>query len=45
MDAGPHVKVLTTREDAERVAVAMRDVDGVTATMISEAGGPVEVIS
>lgn len=44
MDAGPHVKVLTTREDAERVAVTMRDVDGVTATMISEAGGPAEVI-
>jgi diphosphomevalonate decarboxylase len=44
MDAGPHVKVLTTREDAERIAAAMRDVDGVTATMISEAGGPAEVI-
>lgn len=45
MDAGPHVKVLSTREDAERVASAMRDVDGVTATMVSEAGGPVEVIA
>lgn len=44
MDAGPHVKVLTTREDADRVATAMRDVDGVTATMVSEAGGPAEVI-
>ena len=44
MDAGPHVKVLTTRDDAEKVATAMRDVDGVTATMISEAGGPAEVI-
>jgi diphosphomevalonate decarboxylase len=45
MDAGPHVKVLTTRADAETVATAMRDVEGVTATMISEAGGPAEVIS
>lgn len=45
MDAGPHVKVLTTPADAEKVATAMRDVDGVTATMISEAGGPAEVIS
>ncbi len=44
LDAGPHVKVLTTREDAEKVATTMRDVDGVTATMISEAGGPAEVI-
>lgn len=45
MDAGPHVKVLTTVADAPRVANAVSSVDGVTHTMISEAGGPAEVIS
>jgi diphosphomevalonate decarboxylase len=45
MDAGPHVKVLTTVADAPRVANAVAGVDGVTHTMISEAGGPAEVIS
>jgi diphosphomevalonate decarboxylase len=45
MDAGPHVKVLTTAEDADDVARAMATVAGVTATMISKAGGPAEVIA
>lgn len=40
MDAGPHVKVLTTVEDAERVQAAVRHVDGVTAVTISAPGGP-----
>ncbi len=38
MDAGPHVKVLTTADDAPRVADAVRVVDGVTAVTISKAG-------
>lgn len=37
-DAGPHVKILTTAEDAERVQDAVRVVDGVTAVTISAAG-------
>ena len=36
MDAGPHVKVLTNTEHAETVSNALRSVDGVTTTMISE---------
>jgi diphosphomevalonate decarboxylase len=43
MDAGPHVKVLTTAADAPAVASALRAVDGVT-TSISSAGGPAEII-
>lgn len=43
MDAGPHVKVLTTVEDASAVANALRDAPGVTSTMISEPGGPAEI--
>lgn len=43
MDAGPHVKVLTSTEDAPAVARALRAVDGVTVT-VSEPGGPAEVI-
>jgi diphosphomevalonate decarboxylase len=44
MDAGPHVKVLTTASDADAVASALATVPGVTATMISTAGGPAEVV-
>jgi diphosphomevalonate decarboxylase len=44
MDAGPHVKVLTTPADADRVATALHAVDGVTTTMISESGGPASVV-
>ncbi|HEY5925403.1 MAG TPA: diphosphomevalonate decarboxylase [Kofleriaceae bacterium] len=44
MDAGPHVKVLTTAEDADAVARGLASVAGVTQTLISRAGGPAEVI-
>ena len=43
MDAGPHVKVLTTAEDAADVARALGAVEGVSSTLISEVGGPAEV--
>ncbi|HEY1813063.1 MAG TPA: diphosphomevalonate decarboxylase [Kofleriaceae bacterium] len=38
MDAGPHVKVLTSTGDADAVAAAMRDVPGVTDVIISGVG-------
>jgi diphosphomevalonate decarboxylase len=44
MDAGPHVKVLTSIDDASTVEAAVRAVPGVTSTMISAPGGPAEVI-
>jgi diphosphomevalonate decarboxylase len=44
MDAGPHVKVLTTIEDADYVARALSAVEGVTATTVSEPGGPAYVV-
>jgi diphosphomevalonate decarboxylase len=44
MDAGPHVKVLTTADDADAVAAAMKLVRGVSETIVSTAGGPAEVI-
>jgi diphosphomevalonate decarboxylase len=44
MDAGPHVKVLTTVDDAEHVARALANVEGVTATTISGPGGPAYVV-
>jgi diphosphomevalonate decarboxylase len=44
MDAGPHVKVLTTPGDADTVARTLRTVDGVT-TLVSGVGGPAEVTS
>lgn len=44
MDAGPHVKVLTSVEDAAHVARAMAAVPGVTATTIAAAGGPAEIV-
>ncbi len=44
MDAGPHVKVLTTVTDADAVARTLRSVEGVTAT-ISEPGGPAEIVA
>jgi diphosphomevalonate decarboxylase len=43
MDAGPHVKVLTSAEDAAAVAAAMREVPGVTDAIVSGVGGGVEV--
>jgi diphosphomevalonate decarboxylase len=44
MDAGPHVKVLTTADDASTIAMQLRDLDGVTAVTISAPGGPAAVI-
>ena len=44
MDAGPHVKVLTTVDDADHVARALANVEGVTATTISGPGGPAYVV-
>ena len=43
MDAGPHVKVLTSAEHASTVARALREVPGVTDTIISTSGGPAVV--
>jgi diphosphomevalonate decarboxylase len=45
MDAGPHVKVLTTADDAAAVARALAAVPGVTEAMISTAGGAAQVIA
>jgi len=44
MDAGPHVKVLTTVDEAEHVARALANVEGVTATTITGPGGPAYVV-
>jgi diphosphomevalonate decarboxylase len=44
MDAGPHVKVLTTVDDADHVARALSAIEGVTATTISEPGGPAYLV-
>ena len=40
MDAGPHVKVLTSAGDADAIAKALAAIDGVSETLISAAGGP-----
>ncbi len=45
MDAGPHVKVLTTADDADTVASALLAIAGVTAVTISEVGGPAQVVA
>ena len=44
MDAGPHVKVLTSVDDAIAVAAAMAEVPGVTAVTVAAAGGPAELV-
>jgi diphosphomevalonate decarboxylase len=44
IDAGPHVKVLTSEEDAPTLAMQLRDIDGVTAVTISAPGGPATVV-
>ncbi|MBS1121600.1 MAG: diphosphomevalonate decarboxylase [Deltaproteobacteria bacterium] len=44
MDAGPHVKVLTTIADAELVSRALVDVPGVTTVRISGPGGPATIV-
>lgn len=43
MDAGPHVKVLTSIDEAEAVAAALRAVPGATEVTISGPGGPATV--
>ena len=44
MDAGPHVKVLTSASDAAAVAAALREVTGVTEVSIAAAGGPAAIV-
>jgi len=44
MDAGPHVKVLTTTGEAATVAAALRSVPGVTDVSIAAAGGPAALL-
>lgn len=44
IDAGPHVKVLTTADDAAAVTAALRGVPGVTDALVSAAGGPATVV-
>ncbi len=43
MDAGPHVKVLTTTDDASTIAMQLRDLDGVDRRDDQRAGGDVAV--
>jgi diphosphomevalonate decarboxylase len=43
MDAGPHVKVLSTADDAAAMAAALRAVSGVTEVLIAAAGGPATI--
>jgi diphosphomevalonate decarboxylase len=45
MDAGPHVKVLTTQTDAAAVAARLRDVAGVDRTLVCKPGPGAQVIS
>ncbi|HEX2688919.1 MAG TPA: diphosphomevalonate decarboxylase [Kofleriaceae bacterium] len=45
IDAGPHVKVLTSAEDAANVAAALRNVAGVTDVSIAAAGGPAAILA
>lgn len=45
MDAGPHVKVLTSAAEAGAVAAALRSVAGVTDVSIAAAGGPAAIIT
>lgn len=44
IDAGPHVKVLTTAEDAELIQSAIVDIPGVTAVTISGVGSDATVV-
>jgi diphosphomevalonate decarboxylase len=44
MDAGPHVKVLTSAADADAVAIALRAVTGVTDIIISGVGAAASVV-
>ena len=45
MDAGPHVKILTTAQEAEAVAARVRDIPDVTGVIVSGPGGPAEVVT
>jgi diphosphomevalonate decarboxylase len=40
IDAGPHVKALTTAEEADDVATRLRAIPGVDRVVVSAAGGP-----
>jgi diphosphomevalonate decarboxylase len=42
MDAGPHVKVLTTAEHVEEVRAALARVDGVRDILVSKPGPGIE---
>ena len=44
MDAGPHVKILTTEEDAPTIAMRIKDIEGVTAVTISAPGPAAQVV-
>jgi diphosphomevalonate decarboxylase len=44
IDAGPHVKVLTTAGDADAVAAELATVAGFTQTIVCAPGGPAEVL-
>jgi diphosphomevalonate decarboxylase len=45
MDAGPHVKVLTSAEDAAAVAASLRGIAGVTDVLIAAAGGAAALVT
>ena len=45
MDAGPHVKILTTRDEADAIAKRVSDVEDVTRVIVSGPGGPAEVVA
>jgi diphosphomevalonate decarboxylase len=45
MDAGPHVKVLTTRDEATQVAERVGQVPDVSQVIVSAPGGPAELMS
>ncbi|HLU65323.1 MAG TPA: diphosphomevalonate decarboxylase [Kofleriaceae bacterium] len=45
MDAGPHVKVLTTPAESARVAERVGQVPGVTGVIVSPPGGPAEIVA
>jgi diphosphomevalonate decarboxylase len=44
IDAGPHVKILTTGGDAELISQAIVDIPGVTAVTIAAPGGDAHVV-
>lgn len=43
MDAGPHVKVLTTMEQAGEVARRLESIAGINKVVVSEPGGPAQL--